>query len=392
MALDDSLILDVPIWPGSSSFFPGNTPFGFYDDESEFCEDTDKFSSWCSRRLGYPIVDIELQDVNFYAAYEEAITEYSNQVNTHVGRDYILSLMGIPTGSLNLTQKYIDQSSNFIFRLSKFYGEIVGVGRDIKHYTGSFQTSAGVQVYDLTDSSITTLETGSVATDSFVIRRVLHDTPPAIARYFDPFIGTGLGTQNMLDQFGWQNFSPGVSFMMMPMFADVLRLQAIEFNDIIRRSAFSFHLAGNRIRVFPVPSESYKIWFEYSLDSEIDDISNEGGGKISDHSNIPYFNMKYQFINDLGKQWIRKYGLALCKEMLAYIRGKYQTIPRPNDQTTLNADQMLSDAREEKSFLIEELKTILDQYSRQSQLERKRVETEALESQLNRIPLGIYVG
>ena len=55
----------IPIWPGSSSFTTGSTPFGFYDSDTEFTSSIDKVSSWCARRLGYPIVNVELQDINF---------------------------------------------------------------------------------------------------------------------------------------------------------------------------------------------------------------------------------------------------------------------------------------------------------------------------------------
>ena len=69
---------NIPIWSGSSTFTPGETPFGFYDNDLQFQVDIDKFAVFASRRLGYPIVEIELQDLNFYAAFEEAITTYGN--------------------------------------------------------------------------------------------------------------------------------------------------------------------------------------------------------------------------------------------------------------------------------------------------------------------------
>ena len=85
----------IPIWPGSSSFFPGDTPFGFYDDDTQFQLEVDSAALWDSQRLGYPLSQIELQDKNFYACFEEAINEYGNQINSYAARDNLLNLLGV---------------------------------------------------------------------------------------------------------------------------------------------------------------------------------------------------------------------------------------------------------------------------------------------------------
>jgi hypothetical protein len=262
-------------------------------------------------------------------------------------------------------------------------------------YTGSVDLVAGKQVYDLVSEAI--IEAGSFQTDEFTIRRIFFENPPSIMKYFDPYLGTGLGVQQFLEQFGWGSMSPPMNFLLMPMDYDVLRVQAIEFNDMIRRSGFSFQLTNNRLRIFPIPDGNHKLWFHYTLDREaspggLAGSGSDGAGKISDHSNIPYGRLTYRYINEIGRQWIRKYTLALCKEMLGNIRGKYQDIPVPDETTTLNGNDLLSAAQDEKSTLVEQLRELLDQMSRQSQLERKQAESEVLQQQLSRIPLKLYVG
>jgi hypothetical protein len=135
------------------------------------------------------------------------------------------------------------------------------------------------------------------------------------------------------------------------------------------------------------------LWFSYTVDDESSPTTSkyDGSGKISDHSNIPYGIIPYRFINQIGRQWIRKYALAIAKEMLGYIRGKFQSIPVPDDDTSMNASDLISDARDEQSRLIDELKEILDQMSRTSQMERKQTEADMLSQQLSKIPLKIYV-
>jgi hypothetical protein len=383
----------IPIWPGSSSFFPGDTPFGIYDNDSKFQAAIENTAVWCARRLGHPLTDIELQDINFYTCFEEAVTEYGAQVNTYNIRDNMLNLYGSTTSS-NLTGQKVSANFGGLIELAEEYGTEAGSGGNVTYYTGSIAVSASQQVYDLTDTTAVTLESGSASTNEIEIKRLYHDPTPAMVKYFDPFVGTGLGSQQMLETFGWGNYSPGVSFMMMPMYADLLRVQAIEFNDQIRKSAYSFQLVNNRIRFFPIPNGANftKVYFDYILKSDRSNPLKGTTGTVSDFSNVPYENVIYSNINDVGKQWIRKYALALAKEMLGYIRGKYSALPIPNAEITLNAADLISAAQTEKEGLITELKEILDTMSRQMQLERKSAEATSLQEQFMKIPLKIYIG
>jgi len=364
-----------------------------YDTDTDFTSSADNTADWCAKRLGYPLTDIELQDVNFYACFEEAVSEYGAQVNTYNIRDNMLNLYGSETGS-NLSQKKISANMGGLIELAEEYGTEAGSGGNVTYFTGSISVTKDIQVYDLTDSSIVSLESGTAGTDAIEIKRIFHEPPPAIVKYFDPFVGTGLGSQQMLETFGWGNYSPGVSFMMMPLYADMLRLQAIEFNDQIRKSAYTFELINDRVRFFPIPNGTNftKVYFQYIKKADRSNALKGDVGRVSDFSNVPYENVVYTRINAVGKQWIRRYTLALAKEMLGYIRGKYSSLPIPNAEITLNGSDLISAAQTEKEGLITELKEILDTMSRQSQLERKQAEADAMQQQMNKIPLKIYVG
>tara|TARA_R110000803_G_scaffold208029_2_gene276396 strand:+ start:329 stop:1495 length:1167 start_codon:yes stop_codon:yes gene_type:complete len=385
---------NIPIWPGSSSFsLSDKTPFALYDADTTFVSDTDKTSDWCAKRLGYPLTDIELQDINFYACFEEAVSEYGAQVNTYNIRDNMLNLYGAATGS-NLSGKKVSAGLGGLIALADEYGVEAGVGGNVTYYTGSVAMSANQQIYDLNDATSVTLESGTAGVDQIEVKRIFHEAPPAIVKYFDPFVGTGLGSQNMLEGFGWGQYSPGVSFMMMPMNADLLRMQAIEFNDQIRKSAYTFELVNDRIKFFPIPNGSNftKVYFEYIKKADRSNPLKTDVNTVSDFSNIPYEDITYSYINAVGKQWIRRYTLALCKEMLGYIRGKYSSLPIPNADVTLNGSDLISAGATEKEGLITELKETLDTMSRQAQLERKQAEADSLQQQMNKIPLKIYIG
>ena len=379
------------IWPGSGSAVSGNTPFGLYDSDTTFQSDAPKFATWASRRLGYPIMAIELQDVQFYTCFEESITEYSAQVNQFNIRENLLSLKGQATGS-NVTHKVVTPNLSSNIRIAEQYGTEAGVGGTVDFKSGSITVDSGSQVYDLNSLWATPSESG----EAIEIRKVYYEAAPAVHRYFDPYAGTGAGSYNMLDSFGWGGMTPAVQFMMMPIYADLLRIQAIEFNDQVRKSAYTFELRNNKIRIFPNPASSYKLWFEYILkgdrDNPLQTQFGQGISRVSDYSNVPYDNMQYQYINDVGKQWIRKYGLALTKELLGMIRSKYGSIPVPNAETTLDGDTLRTEAQTEKEFLITQLRENLEASSRKMMMEADSDESTRLQEKLQKVPLPIYIG
>ena len=256
----------------------------------------------------------------------------------------------------------------------------------------SIDILSGSQDYDVNKLFADVSESGN----AIELRKVFYDATPAIQRYFDPYASAGQGSLNLMDQFGWGIYSPAVTFLMMPAYADLLRIQAIEFNDQIRKSAYTFQLRNNKLRIFPRPTKDFKLNFNYVKRSDRDSstITEHSGSSdvISDFSNVPYNNMEYQYINHVGRQWIRKYGLALSKEMLGVVRGKYGTIPIPNAEVALDGDTLRSEASAEKEFLTTQLREMLDQTSRKAMLEADKDEAEFLQEKLKKVPYPIYIG
>jgi len=398
------MAITISIWPGSGSAITtssNSTPFGFYDIETEFQADAPKFARWAAYRLGYPVQDVELQDVQFYACYEEAVNEYGYQLNLFNAQQNMLRLQGADT-TQNVTGKNIATGLGGVLKLSEQYGQEALVGGNVPLRRTYFTTVKNEQEYDLYTAVSASLASQSIAVPDragIEIKRVFHNEPPAIARYFDPFAGTGMGTYSMLQEFGWTNYSVATSFMTLPIYADILRLQAIEFNDLVRRSGYSFEIINKKMRMFPVPSTAFSVWFDYILTSDRGDpISNAGGSGSnslsgsSDMSNVPYENLIYGNINSIGLQWIRDYALALAKMTLGRVRAKYASIPIPNNEVTLDGNDLLTQGQAERDALIEQLRAMLEKFTRQSQLEKEAAEKEALQKTLTGIPLPIYIG
>jgi hypothetical protein len=396
-------------WSGStaSAFLSASasaeaTPFGLYDSDTDFKSDAPKTAVWVAKRLGYPIVNIELDNSQIWACFEEATSEYSAQINQFNLRNNLDILRGQPKGRVaNFSQTLVDGS--FLptaVRMSQQYGTLAGVGGQTSIKTAYINITASVQNYDLmksaidaeTSSSFFTLFTGSSTVD---VTKVFFEATPAISRFFDPYSVGAQGTLNLMDEFGFGQYSPAAQFLLMPLYEDLLRIQAIEFNDTIRKSQHSFNIVDNKLQIFPVPTDATptKMYFEYISRDEFEhDSQTIQSDSLSDYSDIPYDFIQYSFINDVGKQWIRKYTLALSKELLGAIREKYSSVPIPDGEVSLDGAALRAEAQVEKDMLITQLRENLDEMSRKNVMENKAHESTHHQEMLRKVPLKLYIG
>lgn len=553
---------DIPIWNGTCTFEPGCTPFGFYDDDPEFQKAAVRVAHFCANRLGWPMMDVELQSGSFFTCFEEAVTTYGNTIYEFKVAENYLNLEG-GTTSIDANAMVLEPSLQRIVEIAKTYGTEAEVGGNITMNTGFIDIKAGVQDYDLNKWAD---EQGIIG--GFEIRKVFYEAPPAILRFFDPYAGTGTGIQSLMDAFDFGSYSPGVNFLLMPISHDLLQIQAIEFNDQVRKSAYSFQITGNILRLFPIPPVDARLRIEYyklsdkrklnanfsktsamstirknfsvqvpddgescetvefvhnlgtteitvqafedtphggsmfipykvdildenrvsvsfgettkgyliigypdaevieggvpkmqhcmdfSLETDpgvrrsitlnhnlgtkditvqvydtggevptqvipaqivivnpktvrltfLDSITgyvvfgypklemSDASSIITNVSEVPYTNPTYSKINSIGRQWIFWYTLALARELLAYVRGKYTSLPIPDSEATLNQSDLLTDARAEKQRLLDQLRETLKGTSRASQLEQKANEADHLQKTLQGVPMMIYIG
>ena len=456
---------NTAIYPGSSSFaavsrsfyvsesLPQPTPFGYYDLDGEFTASADRVALFCAQKLGYPIMDVELQDVNFYQCFEEAVTVYGNEIFQAKIKDNYISLEGSSTGS-QLNNTVVTTNLNNTIAMADAYGQAVQVGGSVNVYSGSLSLEPYIGTYNIktwvsassaaqsasiysssyaasaswglfvnesasysavgsASLAATASELAIIASNSWggwqtaslqlavnekiVLTRVFWQQTPGIVRFFDPYLGSGFNYQGMLETFGWGSLSPAVSYMLFPLFWDIERVQAIEMSDMVRRSNFSFEVKGDNLTIFPIPgAPAGHVWFEYQKRKELaDPNSNIYSGSrdlVTNMGNVPYGTPVYGQINSVGRMWIQQYSAALAKEMLGLIRGKYTTVPIPGAEATLNQADLLAQASAEKTALMERLRGDLDAVSRKAQLESKQAEALALKATLNEIPLAIYIG
>ena len=368
---------NVPIeWEGVGASPVGLTPFGVYDNDPEFVRLAPKVADWAARMLGYPTVSVELVDRQFYACFENAITEYIGLINQFKTKESALSM-------------------SKILQLAKTYGEVAQVGGDVERYQGSFNVVTGVQIYDLAPAFFNTAQPGK----HFEITRVYHYEPPIFAWGGLSNNQAAYATNEVFGQEAMQ-FQAGMNFanmmIMMPVNEDLMRMQAIELGNQVRKSGYGFELVGTKIKILPIPTEDTTIYFDYKLTDEIlqasQNISNLLVPDLSHNKTFDSTTIPFSRINEFGRSWIRRFTLANSKLVLGAIRAKFASIPIPNAEVNMDGETLRSEGNQEIEILRQELKDLFDATSRAALMEAQRAEADALQLTMSKSPLHIYIG
>ena len=388
------------IYNGSPGPISGSTPFGFYDFDLLYQADGPKVANYVARKLGYPVLDVELDDLNIYACFEEAVSIYAEEIYQSKIKDNYLTLEGSPTSS-TLNNIVVSPNLTNVVNLSETYWALAGVGGFVNWRTGSLDLRHQQQLYNLQEWAIASQSMSP--TDRIVVQRVMYveGTPDYIYGYGTYYPQLGGAGANPSD-WGGNGFGSNVgganSVVLYPLYWDLQRIQEIEMSNMIRRPNQSFEIINNELRIFPVPSgDHHKLWIHYAYQSDMMSLTgnnpyDSNTGLVANPSLAPYSLMVYQQINQPGKQWIYEYTLALASELLGLVRGKYTTIPVPGAETTLNGADLVQKGREMQDKLREKLKTDLEDMTRKAQLERKQSENQSLNDTLTNIPLMVYIG
>ena len=405
---------------GSTDDVASAVPFGIYTASVDFISGASLQVAYVYKKLGGDVVDIELTPANVYSAYEEAVLEYSYIVNLHQGKNALGDSIGNVTGTFNHKGEQIGRvrptGSNLrVPRFQVSYAQRIGDGlisqtgyggtRTI--YSGSFAPNSGQQDYDLqtiieaastsgTDDGGNTVDfAGKVGNSRIFVTKVYYKTPRAMWRFYGYY--GGINVVGNLNTYG--QFSDDSTFELIPTWQN--KMQAIMYEDSIftRTSHFSYEIRNNRLRIFPTP-QSFgggldRLWFNFYIkEDSTDDKSGYEDGTlgVNNLNTLPYENIPYKNINSMGKQWIRKYALALCKEMLGQIRGKFTQIPIPGESVTLNHSELLAQAKAEQDELKSKLNEMLASTEYKELVKYDAEKADAAAKTFVFSPLPIFVG
>ena len=402
---------------GNTANVVSNLPFGIYSSSQYFISGASDQVSFTYKMLAGDVLDLEVTEGAVYASYESAVLEYSYIVNLHQAKNSISSLLGSATGTFNQDGSIIagDASGSnaslkyprLIFAYARRVGEAIaneiGIGGNIPHYSASIDLVTGVQDYDLQSAISSSALAGDKDYSSAVtssngarikIYKVYYKSPAQAWRFFGNY--GGLSSVGNLSSYG--QYADNSTFDVTPVWENKLQIMAYETNLYTRASHYSYQLINNKVRIFPIPKTNFmnKMWIEFSVDnnSPLDEVENSkvGVGGVNNMNSLPFENIPYENINTIGKQWIRRYALAISKGILSNARGKLGSIPIPGGEVTLNADSLLQQSTEEMKDLREELKTVLAELTYSEISKRDAEGIEAAMAVKKYFPKSIFVG
>lgn len=378
----------------SFAFTRNPTPFGFFDNDSDFQQEADSVVSFTKRKLGDDILSVELTKKQIWACLEESFLEYGRIINEADAKSQLGNLLGYPTGS-NVQGLFPKQNLEYLLRMAEPYGMEASVGGSYNEVSGSIQLVRNQQDYDiyesLKDSSGNLIVSSSKNNPrtKLRVREVFHFDPQSAYRFFD----TTSAVNYLNNEFSFESFTPETVFYVLPVFEDILRAGQMEISNRVRRSNYSYRIMGSKIRIYPLPTAepAPKLFISvtFSPDPFNPDIEDGTIYGASNLSNVPYGLYEYSKVNSVGRQWVRQYCLSLCKELLGQVRSKFQSVPIPNADLQLNGADLISQGREDQARLRDQLVELLDSLTYGKLLEGQATDAENILRALKTVPMPL---
>ena len=406
----------LPVTGNASAVTADNLPYGMYLDNNDFISGAVDQVAFTYKMLGGDVLDIELMPGNVYTSYELSVLEYSSIINSHQAENVLSDFLGATTGTFDqdgelkagplssslsgtsVALKFPKLDFTYAERIGTGLAQAAGFGDNVRIYSASFALTGGVQNYNL-QSILSSSQAGSlwdnqIQNKKVRIERVYYKSSAAMWRFFG-YMNVGGGVYGNLSSYGM--YADDSTFEIVPAWQNKLQAQEFETNLYTRASHYSYEIQDNYITLYPSPCSRYpsKMWLNFSIPQDTwteDPSAKVGVDGVNNMNTLPFANLPYDSINSMGKQWIRKYALAISKEMLGQIRGKFATIPIPGNDVTLNASELLSQAKEEQQALKEELKVQLEKLTYGALIKGDAEMAADAEAVMTHVPMGVYIG
>jgi len=405
---------------GSPSEVTQYLPFAVYSGSVSFLSGASDQIAYVYKKLGGDILDIELTPGNVYAAYEESVLEYSYLVNIHQAQNVLPTLLGKTTGTFDhigelttdiggkVELAYPKYNLDYLRHFGDAFAQEAGIGMNSSIYSASIPIIDEVQDYDIQEiiqsASLNNYDpasggpvpfSGSLAGKKITIRRFYYKTPASMWRFFGYY--GGLNVIGNLSTYG--QYADDSTFEVIPAWHNKLQAMAYETSIYTRNSHYSYEIINNKIRIFPVPNSFTPeyFWVDFSVEEDgwkksNNDADTNSANSINNMNTLPFANIPYENINSIGKQWIRRFCLALCKEILGQVRSKFASIPIPGETVTLNGTALIAEGKEQQKELREELKAMLEKMTYSKLTEQTANDAENLQKIASKVPFNIFVG
>jgi hypothetical protein len=369
------------------------------------------------RKLGEPVVGVELRDEQLEECVCEAIEEYSSFINNWALENRMSQMLGLPK-NIDFTLKYVSNNFGFERTFARAYGDLAGTSstslRELK--VGIITLTAGTQNYFIEENR--------------EINEIMWYTPSFINLYgLDPLSNSNIAYTEFGASFAGYNL-----YSVMPVFDTILTAQAATVRNKVRGSEYSYRVIGGpngtkRLTLYPVPrmpadSGAYispgfatpgsVLYYYYDTigiggngdlsgftanpgyTGDTDSLGNptQGNGLVSGPSDAQLYDLSYNELNDPAKRWIKRFAQGMAKELLGIgIRGKFSgVIPIPGAEVTLNADSLITNGKADMDALREELSTTLEKLNYKAILENNASIQESINKTFIYSPMGIWRG
>jgi hypothetical protein len=355
--------------------------------------------------LGAPLRSVELEDEMMDSLMELSIGDYEEYVLQWLIDSQWVNLVNLNMNEKSVARALVTRTMDFEQQFAYSYSKIVGlqtVGPWVlkKDYfileknKQDYEIPAGREVNELlwfSNQPWTAFGLGGVGGFGFG--------------------GIGLGANEAgYAQMGYQG-----SYFMMSGFDYLIRMQEANILNRILGGSLTYRITGlpdgkKLIHLYNTPGGRFN-WNNYSLyagkavwywyydvepDSRADCLKNNPD-IIKLPTDVPIENLSWEDINVPGQQWIRRWFTAYCKETLARVRGKYSgNLKTPDSEITMDYTSLLTEAKDEKTKLLEELigeNGWLSRLRPEKVMEREALIAENLNKQMKfrAMPRQIYV-
>lgn len=375
------------------------TPFSFFDTDTDFQQEADAMVTFVKRKLGDDILSVELTKKQIWACFEESFLEYGRIINEADAKSQLSNLLGYSTGS-NKTGLFPKQNLEFLLRMAEPYSMEAGIGGSYNEVSGSITLEYKRQDYNIYDElkdgdgNLIVSSSKNSPRTKMRIKEVFHFSPQAAYRFFD----TTSAVNYLNNEFSFESFTPETVFYVLPVFEDVLRAGQMDISNRVRKSNYSYRVIGENIRIYPMPtvltgssSTAQKLWIRvaFSPDPYNPDIQDDTIYGVSNMSNVPFGRMNFSKTNSVGRQWVREYTLALCKELLGQVRSKFASVPIPSGDLSLNGGDLISQGREDQTRLRDQLVELLDSLTYGKLIESQATDAENIMRTLKAMPMPL---
>ena len=356
-------------------------------------------------QLGAPLRSVELEDEMLDSLMELSIGDYEEYILQWLIDSQWVNLVNLNMNERSVARALVTRTMDFEQQFSYAYSKIVGLQTEgpwvlkkdyfiLSANTQTYEIPAGREVNEL-------LWFSNQAWNAFGLGGVGGFGMG----------GVGLGASEAgYAQMGYQG-----SYFMMSGFDYLIRMQEANILNRILGGSLTYRITGlpdgkKLIHLYNTPGGRFN-WNNYSLyegkavwywyydvepDSRADCLKNNPD-IIKLPTDVPIEELTWTDINVPGQQWVRRWFTAYCKETLARVRGKYSgNLKTPDSEITMDYQSLLTEAKDEKTKLIEELigaEGWLTRLRPDKVMEREALIAENLNKQMKfrAMPRQIYV-